>query len=60
MKKPGFFQKTLSCTFFFYFKAIDGMKVLVCEDDEMVLKMVEFKLQKEGHEVSLANDGKRP
>ncbi len=34
------------------------MKVLVCEDDEMVLKMVEFKLQKEGHEVFLANDGK--
>ena len=34
------------------------MKVLVCEDDEMVLKMVEFKLQKEGHEVYLAKDGK--
>ncbi len=34
------------------------MKVLVCEDDEMVLKMVEFKLQKDGFEVHLANDGK--
>src|SRR3954467_15662005 len=34
------------------------MKVLICEDDEMVLKMVEFKLQKEGFEVFLANDGK--
>jgi DNA-binding response OmpR family regulator len=34
------------------------MKVLICEDDEMVLKMVEFKLQKEGFEVYLANDGK--
>lgn len=34
------------------------MKVLVCEDDEMVLKMVEFKLQKEGYEVHLAGDGK--
>ena len=34
------------------------MKVLVCEDDEMVLKMVEFKLLKEGYEVVLANDGK--
>ncbi|REJ84906.1 MAG: response regulator [Bacteroidetes bacterium] len=34
------------------------MKVLICEDDEMVLKMVEFKLQKEGYEVSLATDGK--
>ena len=32
--------------------------MLVCEDDEMVLKMVEFKLQKEGHDVYLANDGK--
>lgn len=34
------------------------MKVLVCEDDEMVLKMVEFNLQKEGYEVHLAKDGK--
>ena len=34
------------------------MKVLVCEDDEMVLKMVEFKLEKEGYEVILAKDGK--
>ncbi len=34
------------------------MKVLICEDDEMVLKMVEFKLQKEGYEVHLASDGK--
>ena len=34
------------------------IKVLVCEDDEMVLKMVEFKLQKEGYEVFLAYDGK--
>ena len=34
------------------------IKVLVCEDDEMVLKMIEFKLQKEGYEVFLAYDGK--
>jgi DNA-binding response OmpR family regulator len=34
------------------------MKALVCEDDEMVLKMVEFRLQKEGFEVILAGDGK--
>lgn len=34
------------------------MKVLVCEDDEMVLKMVEFRLLKEGYEVHLASDGK--
>jgi DNA-binding response OmpR family regulator len=34
------------------------MKVLICEDDEMVLKMVEFKLQKEGYDVYLASDGK--
>ncbi len=40
------------------FKTAEGMKVLVCEDDEMVLKMVEFKLQKEGYEVILAADGK--
>ncbi|HRI41215.1 MAG TPA: response regulator transcription factor [Bacteroidia bacterium] len=34
------------------------MKILVCEDDEMVLKMVEFKLRKDGYEVQLAGDGK--
>lgn len=34
------------------------MRILICEDDEMVLKMVEFKLRKEGYEVQLANDGK--
>ncbi len=34
------------------------MKVLVCEDDEMVLKMVEFRLRKEGYEILLAADGK--
>lgn len=34
------------------------MKVLVCEDDEMVLKMVEFRLRKEGYEIHLAGDGK--
>jgi DNA-binding response OmpR family regulator len=25
------------------------MRILICEDDEMVLKMVEFKLRKEGY-----------
>jgi hypothetical protein len=34
------------------------MKILVCEDDEMVLKMVEFRLIKDGYEIILANDGK--
>jgi DNA-binding response OmpR family regulator len=34
------------------------MKALICEDDEMVLKMVEFRLQKEGFDVILASDGK--
>jgi DNA-binding response OmpR family regulator len=34
------------------------MKVLICEDDEMVLKMVEFRLRKEGYEIHLASDGK--
>lgn len=33
------------------------MKALVCEDDEMILKMVEFRLQKEGFDVILATDG---
>ncbi|MFM7218038.1 MAG: response regulator transcription factor, partial [Bacteroidota bacterium] len=35
-----------------------NMKILVCEDDELVLKMVEFRLLKEGYVVKLARDGK--
>lgn len=34
------------------------MKILICEDDEMVLKMVEFRLRKDGYEIHLAVDGK--
>jgi DNA-binding response OmpR family regulator len=33
-------------------------KVLICEDDEMILRMVEFRLRKEGYQVHLAADGK--
>ncbi len=35
------------------------MKILVCEDDVMMLKMIELKLKKDGHEVFTATDGKR-
>jgi len=35
-----------------------GMKkILFVEDDELILKMVEFKLKKEGYLVSIAKDG---
>ncbi|MFO8130259.1 MAG: response regulator transcription factor [Bacteroidales bacterium] len=34
------------------------MKVLVCEDDEMIMKMVEYKMSREGYEVILARNGK--
>ena len=34
------------------------MKILVCEDDFMMLKTVEHKLIREGYEVELAQDGK--
>ncbi|WP_040400176.1 response regulator transcription factor [Cecembia lonarensis] len=32
-------------------------KVLLIEDDELILKMVEFKLSKEGYQVYIARDG---
>jgi DNA-binding response OmpR family regulator len=32
-------------------------KILFVEDDELILKMVEFKLKKEGYLVSIAKDG---
>ncbi|MBD8489261.1 response regulator [Echinicola sp. CAU 1574] len=31
--------------------------ILVIEDDQLILKMVEFRLKKEGHNVSIAEDG---
>ncbi len=34
------------------------MKILVCEDDYMVVKAIEHKLTRDGYEVDIANDGK--
>ncbi|MFC1729730.1 PleD family two-component system response regulator [candidate division KSB1 bacterium] len=34
------------------------MKILVCEDDYMLLKTIEYKLKRDGYEVLLAPDGK--
>lgn len=34
------------------------MKILVCEDDYMVIKAIEHKLTREGYEVDIANDGR--
>lgn len=34
------------------------MKILVCEDDFMMIKAIEHKLQRDGYEVEVANDGR--
>ena len=34
------------------------MKILVAEDDELMLKTLEYRLKKDGHNVLLAKDGK--
>ena len=34
------------------------MKVLVCEDDTMILKMIELRLKKDGYDITVASDGK--
>lgn len=34
------------------------MKILIAEDDEMMLKTIEFRLLKEGYEVISCSDGK--
>ncbi len=34
------------------------MKILIAEDDELMLKTLEFRLKKDGHEVLLARDGR--
>ncbi len=33
-------------------------KILVIEDERMMLKVIEFRLQKDGYEVKIAEDGK--
>ncbi len=34
------------------------MKILIAEDDELMLKTLEFRLKKDGHTLILARDGK--
>jgi len=34
------------------------MKILIAEDDELMLKTLEFRLKRDGHEIFLARDGK--
>ena len=34
------------------------MRILIAEDDELILKTIEYKLQKEGYEVIIIRNGK--
>lgn len=34
------------------------MKILIAEDDEIILKIIEFRLKKDGHEVIITKDGR--
>ena len=34
------------------------MRILIAEDDELILKTIEYKLQKEGYEVIITRNGK--
>jgi DNA-binding response OmpR family regulator len=34
------------------------MKILIAEDDELMLRTLEFRLKKDGHQVVLTRDGK--
>ena len=34
------------------------MKILIAEDDELILKIIEFRLKKDGHEVIITKDGR--
>lgn len=35
------------------------MKILVCEDDTMLIKTLEFRLKRDGYQVETASDGKQ-
>ena len=34
------------------------MKILVAEDDQLMVKMLEFRLKKDGHEIIVTQDGR--
>jgi DNA-binding response OmpR family regulator len=34
------------------------MKILIAEDDQLMIKMLEFRLKKDGHEVIITHDGR--
>ena len=34
------------------------MRILICEDEEIMLTALQFRLQKQGYDVILAKDGK--
>lgn len=34
------------------------MRILIAEDDELMLRTLEFRLKKDGHDVTLARDGR--
>ncbi|MGV3686930.1 MAG: response regulator transcription factor [Daejeonella sp.] len=34
------------------------MKILIAEDDELMLRTLEFRLKRDGHKITLARDGK--
>ena len=38
--------------------AYTSMKILICEDEEIMLTALEFRLQRQGFEVMIATDGK--
>lgn len=35
------------------------MKILIAEDDELMLRTLEFRLKKDGHEILIARDGQQ-
>lgn len=35
------------------------MKILICEDDEMMINVIDYKLKKDGYETEKAIDGKK-
>lgn len=37
---------------------IYGMRILIAEDDDLMLKTLEFRLKRDGHDVILAHDGR--
>ncbi len=56
---PRFLREAFIFRSYAVIKLITLKKILICEDEEILLTALKFRLQKQGYELSLADDGQK-